>query len=84
MGVDPGTDDVKYVGITGREPEIRWNEHLNSQTERATLDYQVFDSGYTKLEARIVEQFLINQYGLNYLYNKINSIAPRYWKLFNL
>ena len=27
---------------------------------------------------------LINQYGLNNLYNKINSIAPRYWPQYNI
>ena len=33
--------NVKYVGITGRDPEVRFNKHINSGTNRATLDYKV-------------------------------------------
>ena len=34
--------------------------------------------------ARIWEQNLINQYGLENLYNKINSISPSYWNQYNI
>ena len=77
--------NVKYVGITDRDPEVRFNEHINSGTNRATLDYKVSEgkTGLTKAEARRQEQLLINQYGLEkgggQLYNKINSISPKKW-----
>ena len=58
--------NVKYVGITSRQPEVRFNEHINSRTNRATLNYKVSKgkTGLTKAEARRQEQLLINQYGL--------------------
>ncbi|WP_181302054.1 hypothetical protein [Rhodanobacter sp. PCA2] len=38
----------------------------------------------TKQQARVMEQTLINQYGLEknggQLLNKINSISPKYWE----
>ena len=37
-----GTDaegKVRYVGITERDPNVRFNEHLNSGTNRAGLKY---------------------------------------------
>ena len=77
--------NVKYAGITSRQPEVRFNEHINSGTNRATLNYQVSEgkTGLTKAEARRQEQLLINQYGLEkdggQLYNKINSISPKKW-----
>ena len=87
QGVDPKTGEVKYVGITRRDPQVRWNEHLNSGTERANLEYQLVSknaTGLSKTNAHIWEQNLINQYGLNNLYNKINSIEPRYWPQYNI
>ena len=78
--------NVKYVGITGRDPQIRFNEHMKSGTNRAKLDYEVHNNltGLTKTEARIQEQLLINQHGLEkdggQLYNKINSISPKKWE----
>jgi hypothetical protein len=83
QGIDPATNDTKYVGITKRNPQERWNEHLNSGTNKAGLRYQTIETGLTKIDARIMEQSLINQYGLGKnggsLYNNINSISPRYW-----
>ena len=38
----------------------------------------------SKMEARIFEQTTINQYGIQNLYNKINSIAPQYWNKYNI
>jgi hypothetical protein len=39
-------------------------------------------------EARVVEQKLINQFGLGknggQLLNKINSISPKYWKVYGV
>lgn len=77
-GVDPITNEIKYVGITGRDPAIRWAEHAASGTERANLRYDVVKDGLTKLEARNEEQNFIDQLGLQknggQLLNKINSI----------
>lgn len=76
---------VRYVGITGRDAAVRFGEHLNSGTARSLLDYRVIDgaTGLSKTGARVWEQTLINQYGLQknggMLLNKVNSIAPKYW-----
>ncbi len=74
--------DVRYVGITNRDPQLRFNEHLNSGTGKATLHYDVLEGTGTlsRIQARIIEQRLINAYGIGKhgspLYNKINSIRP--------
>ena len=87
-GIDPNTGEVKYVGRTERDPNIRWNEHNNSGTERANLDYRTVKGGLNKTDARIMEQNLINKYGLGknggQLYNKINSISPKYWNQYGI
>lgn len=76
---------VRYVGITGRDVAVRFGEHLNSGTARSLLDYRVIDgaTGFSKTGARVWEQTLINQYGLQknggMLLNKVNSIAPKNW-----
>ncbi len=81
-----GTDadgNIKYVGITERDPQVRFDEHRGSGTEKAGLDYKPIESGLTKTEARVMEQNLINQYGMQKnggsLYNQRNSIAPKFW-----
>ena len=86
QGVDPVTGEVKYVGITRRDPQVRFNEHLRSNSPRAGLEYRVIigASGLSKTNAHIWEQNLINQYGLSNLYNQINSIAPEYWNQYNI
>lgn len=83
-GVDPQTKETKYVGITSREPDIRFQEHLRSNTPRAKLEYTPIYRGVSYTEARILEQTLINRYGLDNLYNKINSISPKYWDQHNI
>jgi hypothetical protein len=72
---------TKYVGITGRDAATRFGEHAASGTAKSTLQYRVIDgaTGLSKIDARIWEQTLINQHGLNNLYNIRNSIAPQYW-----
>jgi len=78
---------VKYVGITGREATERFLEHQASiGTGKELLNYSVIE-GATQLgktEARVLEQKLINQYGLGkdggQLLNKINSIAEKNWE----
>lgn len=78
-------DIYRYVGITERQPELRFVEHQSSQTPRANLDYAplVQFNNLSRIQARIIEQNLINAYGLGkhdvQLFNKINSISPRYW-----
>ena len=72
---------VKYVGITGRDAAVRFGEHLSSGTAKSLLRYEVVP-GATNLSrtgARVWEQTLINQNGLNNLLNVRNSIAPKYW-----
>lgn len=89
-GIDLNTREVKYVGRTERDPNIRWDEHRNSGTERANLDYRAVKGGtnLNKIDARIMEQNLINKYGLGknggQLYNKINSISPKYWNQYGI
>ena len=88
IGRDPVTGEVKYVGITKRDPEIRWKEHKYSRTKKSTLDYRIHETGMTKMDARIMEQTLINQYGISkyggQLYNRINSIGPKYWNQYRI
>lgn len=87
-----GLDDnevVRYVGITSRDPQIRFAEHLNSGTNRATLHFDIKVTNiFGELNARIWEQNKINLYGLEknggQLFNKINSMAPKYWNKYNI
>ena len=83
-GIDPSTGEVKYVGITKRTPQTRWSEHFRSNSNRAGLVYKVVETGLDKQEARVMEQMMINQFGLENLYNSINSIAPKYWDYYNI
>ena len=84
-GVDDQTGEIGYVGITRREVEERAYEHLHSNTSRSLLDYYPvkIPNNYSFIQARIIEQNLINTYVLQknggVLLNKINSISPRYW-----
>jgi len=83
-GVDAASK-TRYVGITNRDPAIRFAEHATSGTLKAPLRYEVIKGaeGLTRTQARVWEQTLINQHGLGrnggMLYNQINSIAPKYW-----
>lgn len=83
-------NNIRYVGITSRNPLVRFVEHLNSMGQRSTLRYEVIEgaSKLTKEQAKILEQTLINQYGLQknggQLINKINSIAPQKWGAYGL
>jgi hypothetical protein len=72
---------VKYIGITSRDVAERFSEHLASETERAMLRYEVIPgaTSLTRDAARVMEQNLLNHYGLDNLLNKINSIAPKNW-----
>lgn len=47
----------------------------------ALLRYEVVPgaTGLSRLDARIIEQQMINHYGLSNLLNIRNSIAPKYW-----
>lgn len=82
---------IRYVGITSREPGLRFAEHLESfGTGKELLQYRVIKNAnnLTRSEARIMEQNLINRYGLGknggMLLNKINSISPKYWEKFGI
>lgn len=88
-GVD-ASGTVRYVGITGRDPSVRFLEHLHSGTARGTLKYKVIKGAenLTRTQARVWEQTLINQYGMGknggQLLNKINSIAPKNWAKYGI
>ena len=86
QGLDRSTEVVKYVGITSRTPATRFAEHLSSSTARSALQYRLIPGaeGLTKTQARILEQNLINQHGLNNLLNLRNSIDPKYWWLYDI
>jgi hypothetical protein len=81
---------VRYVGITERQAAVRFAEHLNSGTAKSLLQYRVVDgaTGLSRTGARVWEQTLINQYGLQknggLLLNKVNSIAPKNWWQFGI
>ncbi|MEZ2335664.1 hypothetical protein [Mucilaginibacter sp. RCC_168] len=86
-GLDPITQEVKYVGITARDFAVREAEHKAAiGTGRELLDYEVVEgaTGLSRRGARILEQKLINDYGLDNLLNKINSIAPSKWSLYGI
>lgn len=83
--------NIKYVGITSRDPLVRFAEHLAATgTGRELLTYRVVEgaTGLSRLSARIIEQTFINQFGLmkngGQLLNKMNSISPAFWPLFGL
>lgn len=84
-GVDASSEAIKYVGITSRNPTVRFAEHLAAGGEKASLIFQAQVSGLTKQQARVLEQTLINTHGLEknggQLLNKINSIAPSKWAI---
>lgn len=81
---------IRYVGITERNPEIRFKEHLKSGTNRATLRFEIIKGTGTlsRIQARIIEQRIINILGMNkyggILYNERNSISPKYWNKYGL
>ena len=80
--------NVRYVGITKREPEIRFKEHLRSGTNRSSLKYVVKKENLSHINARIEEQMAINKYGLGknggVLFNLRNEIHPKYWIKFGI
>ena len=89
-GIDPDTGETKYIGITERDPQIRFNEHYNSNSPRSNLVYYEIEgaTNLSKIDARIMEQNYINQYRMikngGVLYNQRNSIAEKYWDIYNI
>ncbi len=73
---------VRYVGMTSRTVGTRAAEHWAESAAKAALRYGAVSTGLTKQAARVLEQQLINQYGLarngGTLFNRINSIAPKF------
>ena len=86
QGIDKVTGLVRYVGITQRDPAVRFGEHLRSGSARSLLDYDVISgaTNLTRIDARIIEQNLINQHGLDNLENVRNSIAPQFWSIYGI
>lgn len=97
-GYNPGPNKdkvIRYIGITEREPTIRYNEHLISNGPRASLDFDGFEKSVipnngslTRMEARIWEQKMIMKYRMQkhggLLYNKRFEIAPKNWKKYKI
>ena len=81
---------IRYVGITVRDPAVRFAEHLRSGTNRSYLHFDAIEgTGHlNSIQGRIIEQNIINIYKLNknggLLYNKINSISPKFWDKYNI
>jgi len=86
QGVDKATGAVKYVGITSREVTQRAAEHMAKGDAWKALDYRAVPGALNldRTGARVIEQNLINQYGLPNLYNQINSISPQYWPIYGI
>jgi len=89
-GVD-ASGVVRYIGITERNASLRFVEHFNSiGSGKEFLRYDIVDGAteLTRINARVWEQNLINEYGLQknggLLINKVNSIAPKYWWLYGI
>lgn len=86
-GID-GANNVRYVGITKRSPIERFLEHKRSGKEFLNFDVIEGATNLSRKEARILEQKLINQYGLGknggFLLNRINSIAKKKWYRFGI
>lgn len=89
VGID-NERNVRYVGITQRDPKVRFSEHQHSDSPRNDLTYKTL-SGTGKLsriQARIIEQKIINAYGRkNYggqLYNEANSLSKLFWKKYGI
>ncbi len=76
-------DVIRYVGRTDRLPKIRINEHLYEKNNLSGLFYEPLITNLDHQGSRIIEQQLINTYGLGknggQLYNKINSISQKKW-----
>lgn len=84
QGLD-AAGNIRYAGITSRNPALRFAEHAAAGGEKGSLIFQEIKgaTGLSKSGARVMEQNLINQWGLQknggQLLNKINSIAPKNW-----
>lgn len=85
IGVD-NAQKIRYVGITGRNPALRFAEHGSAfGTGKEFLRFETVKdaTSVTKINARIIEQKLINKFGMQknggQLFNKINSITPADW-----
>lgn len=81
---------IRYIGMTRRSPAVRFAEHLKSiGTGKELLKYDIIEGaeGLTKTEAKVMEQLIINQYGLQknggLLPNQINS-GPKYWNMYGI
>lgn len=79
---------VRYVGMTGRDPQIRFTEHARAVgSGRDVLNYRVVKDGLTKMDARFLEESKILQHGMmkdgGALLNKVHSIAPSNWNQVN-
>jgi len=89
-----GYDDEgipRYVGRTGRDPGVRWSEHKSALDGKSNLDFRIHSDNLNLDQSRVIEQNLMNQYGIpkyksggTLIYNQRNSIAPKYWPIFGV
>jgi RHS repeat-associated protein len=83
-GFDKVTGELKYTGITKRDPDIRFTEHRAAKgSGRENLRYEILDGtgNLNKSDARLIEQSIIDSNGMQKtggaLVNKQNSISPQ-------
>lgn len=80
-----GETSSRRVCVTTREIAQREAEHkVKDAFKGLTFEPVPGATGLSRLDARIWEQTLINQYGLGQLLNQINSIAPSNWWMYGI
>ena len=82
-------NNIKYVGITKRDPFIRAMEHKRSMSINSRLNFKPLPGtgSLSTVDSRRIEQLFINQdrpKKMLILNNRRNSIAPKFWKKFGL
>lgn len=79
-------DKVEYIGRTKRTLDIRYREHLRKHPDWEQFDIIPLEKGLNYKSARFMEQYYLNSYKKigEAQFNKINSIAPRYWDIWGL
>jgi RHS repeat-associated protein len=71
---EPGTGIVRYPGQTSRKLKEREQEHRRS---KPPFDIEVFTYEPDLNKRLLIEQDLIDNYGLDNLWNKRNAVSPK-------
>ena len=79
-----GTTDVVYVGITKSYSSRQYTHQRKSGARFPTSKFDMVPiaTNLSYKQARALEQTLICAYGIDTLYNMINSISPKKWGTF--